>query len=123
MAFAKRPRNFRKKLPRKMRLAAVDSAILAKLLGSDLLVLDGLAVDAPKTKTVATIFRNLDIRRSCLLTIDAPDPVLHLAARNLPDVTVRSCGELNAFDIATRQKMVVTTEAMKALIAGREGQS
>ncbi|MFB3893352.1 MAG: 50S ribosomal protein L4 [Phycisphaerae bacterium] len=121
MAFGKRPRDFRKGFPRGMRRAALDSAILAKLLGNDLLVVDGLKIEAPKTRAVVGLMRNLKIERSCLLTLAERDRNVYLSSRNLPNVTVMTARELNAFDVATRQKMLVTSDAMKALM-GREAQ-
>jgi len=121
MAFRKDPRDMRKDLPRKMRRAALKSAILAKLIGQDLLLLDGLEMDAPKAKAMASVMKNLQINRSCLLALAGRDRNVYLSSRNLPDLTVRIAEELNAFDVATRQKMVVTTDAMKSLM-GQEGQ-
>jgi large subunit ribosomal protein L4 len=119
MAFAKRPRDFRKPLPRKMRKAALDSALLAKILGGDMMVVQGLAATAPKTKLMVELLKSLQINRSCLLTLADRDRNLYLSARNHPDLTVMIAQELNAFDVATRQKMLVTAEAMK-LIMDRE---
>ncbi len=117
VTFAKQPRDYGKGLPRKMRRRALDSAILAKLLGHDLLVVDGLEVTEPKTKLVAELLANLKINRSCLLTIPERNQALWKSARNIPDVTVRTAAELNAFDVATRQKMLVTREAMDMLLS------
>jgi large subunit ribosomal protein L4 len=122
MAFGKKPRDFRKSFPRGMRRAALDSAILAKLLGNDLMVLDGLKIDAPKTKAMSGLMKNLKIDRSCLLTLAERDRNVYLSSRNLGNVKVMTAQELNAFDVATRQKMLVTSEAMKALVS-REAQS
>ena len=119
VAFAKRNRNFRKAMPKKMRRRALESAILAKILGNDLLVLEGLKMDEPRTKAMVDVLDNLQIDRSCLLTLRERDRNVYLSSRNLPDLTVRIAEELNAFDVATRQKMLVTAEAMKALM-GRE---
>ena len=119
MAFGKRPRDFRRPFPKKMRKAALDSALLAKILGGDMLVVQGLAADAPKTKMMVQLLKNLQINRSCLLTLADRDRNLYLSARNHPDLTVMVAQELNAFDVATRQKMLVTAEAMK-LIMNRE---
>ena len=116
VAFAKKKRDFGKGLPKKMRRAALRSAILAKILGEDLLVIDGLKVDEPKTKVVADVLDKLKINRSCLLTLAEHDPVLYRSARNIPDVTVRVAGAISAFDVATRQKMLVTREAMDVLL-------
>lgn len=116
VAFAKTARSFRKGLPRKMRRRALESAILAKILGEDLMVVEGLALAEPKTKFVADALAKLDINRSCLLTLAEADEVLFKSARNIPDVTVRVAAELNAYDVATRQKMLVTREAMDVLL-------
>ena len=116
MAFAKKPRSFRKGLPRKMRRRALESAILAKILGEDLLVVEGLRADQPKTKVVAEVLKKREINRSCVLALGEHDPNLYKSARNLPDVTVRAADQLNAFDVATRQKMLATREAMDALL-------
>jgi large subunit ribosomal protein L4 len=122
MAFAKRPRDFRKPLPKKMRKAALDSALLAKILGGDMMVVQGLAAEAPKTKLMAKLLKDLQINRSCLLTLADRDRNLYLSARNHPDLTVMIAQDLNAFDVATRQKMLVTAEAMK-LIMDREAKA
>jgi large subunit ribosomal protein L4 len=113
VAFAKVPRDFRKALPKNMRKAALNSAILAKIQGSDLMVVDGLAVDAPKTKKIVAVLENLKINRRVLLTLADRD-------HNIPDVTVRIAAELSAWDVVTRPKMLVTHEAMKAMIASRQ---
>jgi len=66
---------------------------------------------------VAELLANLKINRSCLLTIPERNQALWKSARNIPDVTVRTAAELNAFDVATRQKMLVTREAMDMLLS------
>ena len=121
VAFAKCTRDFRKKMPRKMRKAALASAILAKLLGEDLLVVDGLSFDKPQTREMAAVLKNLEINRSCLLTLAQRDGNVYLSSRNIADLTVRIAAELNAAEVATRQKMLVTREAMNDLM-GQEAQ-
>lgn len=116
-AFGKRPRDHRKDMPRSMRRAALNSALLAKMLGDDLLVVDGLKAESPKTAPIAKVLENLKINRSCLLTLAQHDQNMYLSARNIPDITVRVAGDLNAFEVATRQKMLVTREAMDAILA------
>ena len=122
VAFAKNDRRPRKRLPRKMRRKALASAILAKLLGENLIVVEGLAADAPKTKLVVNVLDKLRINRSCLLTLAAGDDNLYKSARNIPDVTVRVAAELNAFDVVNRQKMLVTRDAMNLLLEAQAAQ-
>ncbi|MHC4179839.1 MAG: 50S ribosomal protein L4 [Planctomycetota bacterium] len=114
--FAKVPRSFRQNMPKKMRRAALKSAVLAKILGEDLLIVDALGFDAPKTSQMASVVKNLKINRSCLLTLADRDANVYLSSRNIPDLTIRIAAELNAFDVATRQKMLITADAMKALL-------
>ena len=92
------------------------SALLAKMLGDDLLVIDGLKMNEPKTSHMADVLNNLKINRSCLLALAQRDSNVYLSSRNIADLTVRITEELNAFDVATRMKMLVTSEAMKALM-------
>ncbi len=116
MTFAKTPHSYRKTLPKKMRRGALNSAILAKILGNDLVVIEELALTEPKTRTIVDVLANLKINRSCLLTPAGSDETLFKSARNIPDITVCPVDDLNAFDVATRQKMLLTREAMEMLI-------
>lgn len=120
VAFAKRPNPVRQSMSKKMRAKALDSAILAKMLGEDLVVVDGLKLDAPRTKVVVGMLGKLKIDRSCLLTTAERDEVLYRSARNIPKTAVRTLAELNAFEVAKRQKMVVTREAMTTLLEGKK---
>ncbi len=113
--FAKQPRNFTKRFPQKMRQAALRSAILAKIIGQDICIVDDLAVEQPKTAKLAGLMKKLEINRSCILTLAGRDNNVYLSSRNIPDLMVRITEELNAYDVATRQKMIITSEAMKAL--------
>jgi len=122
VAFAKQSRDCRKDMPRKMRRAALRSAILAKIIGGDLVVLEGFKIDEPKTKKMAQLMKDLKIDRSCLLALAKADRNAYLSSRNIADLTVRAAGDLNAFDVATRQKMIITSDAMKALMSQEGGQ-
>ena len=116
MAFAKKPRDFRKAFPKKMKRAALRSAILAKILGDDLLIVRGMKFDAPKTSALVTMLANLNINRSCLLVTAENDRNVYLSGRNIQELIVRVVEDINAYDVAVRQKMLVTEEAMQTLI-------
>ncbi len=116
VAFGKKARDFGKKMPRRMRVAALNSAILAKIIGESLLVVDGLSFEAPKTKVMVDMMSNLKINRTCVLALAERDHNIYLSSRNIQDLTVRTAAELNALDVATKQKMLVTKEAMQQLI-------
>ena len=116
VTFAKVRRDFGKRMPKKQRKLARDSAILAKLLSNDVVVVDELKFDKPKTGDFASVLRNLKIERSCLVTISSIDVNLYKSARNIPKVIVMPVAELNAGDICNHRKMLITYEAFLSLL-------
>lgn len=116
VTFAKVRRDFGKRMPKKQRKLARDSAILAKLLSNDVVVVNELKFDKPKTGDFASVLRNLKIERSCLVTISSIDVNLYKSARNIPKVIVMPVAELNAGDICNHRKMLITYEAFLSLL-------
>lgn len=116
VTFAKSLRDFGKRMPKKQRRLARDSAILAKLLSNNVVVVDGLNFEKPKTKDFIGILNNLKIERSCLVTISSEDVNLCKSANNIPKVTVMPVDELNAGDICNYRKMLFTKEAFLAVL-------
>ena len=116
VTFAKTARDFSKRMPKKQRALATDSAILAKLLSGSVRIVDELSFDAPKTKDFADIMGKLNIDRSCLVAIGEYNENLYKSARNVPKVAVMPIGDLNAGDICNRQKMLITKDAFLSLI-------
>ena len=116
VTFAKVRRDFGKRMPKKQRKLARDSAILAKLLSNDVVVVNELKFDKPKTGDFASVLRNLKIERSCLVTISSIDVNLYKSARNIPKVIVMPVAELNAGDICSHRKMLITYEAFLSLL-------
>jgi len=116
VTFAKGLRDFRKRMPKKQRRLARDSAILAKLLSSNVVVVDGLNFEKPKTKDFVSILNNLKIERSCLVTISSEDVNLYKSAKNVPKVAVTPVNELNAGEICSYRKMLFTKEALLSVL-------
>jgi large subunit ribosomal protein L4 len=116
VTFAKTAREFRQRMPKKQRRLARDSAILAKLLSSNVVVVDGLQIDKPKTRDVVNILSNLKIDRSCLVTIDSADASLVKSVNNIPKVAVLPVSQLNAGDICNHRKMLFTKEALLSVL-------
>lgn len=121
MTFAKVPRDFRQTMPRAQRRLARDSAVLAKLRKNQVVVVDGLGFDAPRTKEFAGILKNLKIDRSCLVAVREYDPNLYKSARNVQKVAVRPVADLNAGDICAHQRMLFTKDALVAFLSRDAG--
>lgn len=125
MAFAKGQRDFRQAMPRKQRMLARDSAVLAKLRSKEVVVVDGLSFEKPRTKDFVAVLRNLKIDRSCLVAIRQYDENVYKSVRNIRKVNVLPVADLNAADIINHHRVLFTKEALTSFLdrkAGRGGQ-
>jgi len=116
VAFAKSLRDFRKRMPKKQKKLARDSAILAKLLSNNVVVVDGLSFEKPKTKDFMNILNNLKVDRSCIVAISTEDVNIYKSAKNIPKVTVMPVGALNAGEICSYRKMLFTKDALMSIL-------
>jgi large subunit ribosomal protein L4 len=117
VTFAKVARDFSKRMPKKQRRLATDSAILAKLLTNDIVVVDELKFEKPRTRDFAEVLANLKVERSCLVTVSDCDDNLYKSARNIPKVAVLPVAELNVGDICSHRKILFTKEAFLSLLS------
>lgn len=114
MAFAKRVRDFRQGLPKKMRRLARNQAVLAKINSNEALIVDGLNFDVPKTSRFATFLRKVDAGNGCLFAMAGRNETLYKSGRNIPRTEIRAVAELNAFEILARRKLIFTRDAFAA---------
>jgi large subunit ribosomal protein L4 len=122
--FGKITRDFGKRMPKKQKKLARDSAVLAKLLNGDVVVIDELDFEKPRTADFAGILDNLRIDRSCLVTTSDYNENLCKSARNVPRIAIMPVAELNAGDICNYRKMLFTKEAfMTFLSRGEDSES
>ncbi|HSV26934.1 MAG TPA: 50S ribosomal protein L4 [Sedimentisphaerales bacterium] len=116
VAFGKKPRDFSQTMPARARQLAKKSAVLAKMLSGDVLVIDALAIDAPKTRDFAGILKKLKIDRSCLVAVNEYNENIYKSARNIANVAVMPVAELNAGDVCNRRKMLFTKDALTTFV-------
>jgi large subunit ribosomal protein L4 len=121
MAFAKVPRDFRQAMPRKQRMLARDSAVLAKLRSHEVVVVDGLSFEKPRTKEFVAVLKNLKIDRSCLVAIQDRDENVYKSVRNVRKVDVLPVADLNAADIINHRRMLFTKDALTAFLNRKTG--
>ena len=116
VTFGKMVRDFSKRMPKKQRRLARDSAVLAKLLDNNVVVVDELAFEKPRTKDFATVLSNLKIRPSCLVTVNDYSDNLYKSARNISKVDVCPVAELNAGAICNHKKLLFTKDAFLSFL-------
>jgi large subunit ribosomal protein L4 len=121
IVFGPRKREYRLGLTDSMRRAALDSALLGKIKDKELSVIESLAFEKPKTKDMAKVIRSIGLKRSVLLAIPKHDEKVWLSARNLPSISVRPVGDLNAYEILKHKDLLLTKGALEALVSARRG--
>lgn len=112
VVFGPTPRSYSYKLNRKVRRLALKSVLSEKVAEGNLIVVDGLTFDTPKTKEFAKVLDNLNVDSKVLVVIENDNDNSVLAARNLPNVTVIGEDGLNVLDLVSNQKVIVTQTAL-----------
>ena len=107
------PRSYSYKLPKKVRRLALLSALSSKVREESIVVLEGLAFDAPKTKEFVKVLTNLSINKKALVVTADLDENVALAARNIPGITVVSATGINVLDLVGHDKLVMTKAAVE----------
>jgi large subunit ribosomal protein L4 len=112
--FAAKPRDFAQKVNRKMYRGALRSMLSELARSERLLVTDGIALEAPKTRLLANQLKAWSLS-SVLIVVEATDEKLYLAARNLMHVEVIEVTALNPLSLAAYDKVLMTVGAVKLL--------
>jgi large subunit ribosomal protein L4 len=118
VVFGPRPRDHSYSINRKQRQLATRSALFGKLRDSEVIVLEGLSLDKPSTKTLAAALSAAGVHGSCLVGTMDYDKNLILSARNLPGVLVSRLCNFNARDVVTSRTIVLLREAFDSVLAG-----
>ncbi len=114
--FAKRPRDWYFRLPKKAVQLATRMALASKIISEQIVVIDELKFAAPKTKEMNGILKALKIDgMSLLLATAGYDKTVYLSARNIDRVSVSPVADLNALGILMPKKLLVTREALDAI--------
>ena len=123
VAHGPQPRKYKKKVAKKVARLAFRRAFSAKVAQGEVLVIDALQLEAPKTKAFAAVLSNLGLERGGLFVVDKLQENLNLAARNLERVEVVTADLVNTYQILRHKQVIITEAGMKILSArlGEEG--
>jgi large subunit ribosomal protein L4 len=111
--FGPTPRSYSYKLPKKVRRLAIKSALSSKVLDENILVLESLAFNAPKTKDFKDVLKALSVDSKALIVTADLDENVALSARNLPGVTVVTAEGINVLDVLNHGKLIMTKAAVE----------
>ena len=113
VAFAPKPRDYSYSLPKKVRRLAMKSALTSKVLGNEMIVLDELKLDAPKTKDIVNVFKNVNAAKKTLVVTADNDVNVVKSVRNIEGANVCHVSTLNVYDILNCDSFIITTDAVK----------
>ncbi len=113
--FGPHPRDMSYRLPERMRRQALLESLKGKLRDQELIVIDQLQAEAPKTKPFGQLAKVFQAERKSVIVLDQPSEALLKSLRNLPSFTLCQAANLNAFDVLNAHKILVTKAAFNRL--------
>ncbi|MCY4530139.1 MAG: 50S ribosomal protein L4 [Chloroflexi bacterium] len=113
VTFGPAPRSYRQRTPKKVRRAAIRMTLSDKVRAGNLIVLESLALDSPKTKDFVAMMQALGLERSVLLVGDGADHNALRAGRNVQGVDMLPADLLNAVDVLNHRTLIMTLDAIR----------
>lgn len=113
--FGPQPRSYRQKMPRKMRRLAYRSALSVKAQEGQIIVLDALQMEAPKTREMLDILERLEVDASALILLPRRNENVEKSARNIPDVKTLRASYLNVRDLLSHDYLLMPVGALEVI--------
>ncbi len=111
--FPPKPRSYHQALPKKMRRLALRSVLSSKVADNEMIVLDMIQLEQPKTKEMAGILSALGVESTALIATTEPNEKLLKSARNIPGIATISANQLNVADIMSHKNLLMTVDAVR----------
>jgi large subunit ribosomal protein L4 len=115
VAFAPKPRDYRYSLPKSLRRLAMKSALSSKVLEKEIIVLDTLSLDAPKTKDMIKILESIKAGKKSLIVMSAKDENVIKSAANIPGVRTALVTTMNVYEIINHTNFIITKDAVNKI--------
>lgn len=115
VAHGPRPRSYRKKMPRKMRRAALRSALSVKAAETQIVLLQELKMEQPKTQEFVTLLQRLNVSDTALVLLSDSNETVEKSARNLPNVKTLRANYLNVRDLLAYDTLLIPLESLDVI--------
>ena len=115
VAFAPKPRSYRYTLPRKLRRLAMFSALSSKVAENEIVVLDKLEMDEPKTKDMLKVLEAVKAQKKALIVTAENNENVIKSANNIPGVQTTTVGQMNVYEIINHGSFIITKDAVAKL--------
>ena len=113
VSFAPKPRDYSYKVPKKVRRLALKSVLTSKVETGEIIVIDRIDLEGPKTKEMANFLANIKADKKALIVMDEKNINVIKSANNIPNVTTTLVNTLNVYDILKHNSFIITKDAVK----------
>jgi len=110
--FGPHPRSYAFSMPRKQRRLAIKCALTSKVQSGELVVLDALSIERPRTKTVVQMLKDFNVDKKAVIITAEADENVEKSSRNIPGVKAIHTLGLNVFDLLNNDKLFITKDAV-----------
>lgn len=114
VVFAPKPRDYRMSIPKSMRRVAMLSALTSKVQNDEMVVLDSLTLETPKTKEIVKMLNAFNAKKTLIVTAEANETV-YKSARNIEGVAVLPVNNINVYDLLKYSKVIMTKDAVSKI--------
>lgn len=114
IVFAPKPRDYRVSVPKSMRRTALKSALTSKVQDNEMIVLENLEFNAPKTKEMISVLNAFEAKKTLIIVAESNENV-YKSARNIPGVAVIPVNNINVYDILKYEKLMLTKDAVSKI--------
>lgn len=114
IVFAPKPRSYRMSIPKSMKVVAMKSALSSKVKESNMMVLEDINMEAPKTKVIANMLKNMGVKKALIVTGES-NQTAYRSARNIEGVAMVPSNNINVYDIVKYETLILTQDAVKKL--------
>ena len=112
IVFGPKPRSYSYSIPKKKRRLALKSVLSSKVMDNDIIVLDALNFDAPKTKEMVKVLDALNVDKKALIVTADLDENVAKSARNIKGMTPVAASGINVYDVLNHNKLIITKDAI-----------
>ena len=115
IVFAPKPRDYRYKVSKKVKRLAMKSVLSSKVEEKEIIVLDELKFDAPKTKEMVKVLENVKAQKKALIVMAEKDENVIRSAANIPGVRTALVSTMNVYEILNHTNVIVTKDAINKI--------
>ena len=115
VVFALKPRDYSYSVPKKVKRLAIKSVLTSKVQENEIIVLDSLSFEAPKTKDMVNVLKNIKAAKKAIIVMDEKDENVIKSAANIPGVKTTLVSTMNTYEVLNATSFIVTKEAVKKI--------